>query len=59
MAFNFTAEYSLSKVIAPGRTIEPSLKILLPKDSIWFCKIDWRVVNSLAWTGNPGLNRTL
>ena len=48
----------LSHVIPPGITIEPSLKTWLPKDSIWFCKTDWRPVSSLAWTGYPGLNKT-
>ena len=59
VAFNLTALYRLSKVILPGITTEPCLKIWLPKSSIWFCKIDCEVVYSLAWTGNPGLNNTL
>ena len=52
-------KYSSSYAILPGITIEPSLNIWVPNDSIWFCKIDCKVLNSLAWTGNPGLNNTL
>ena len=57
--FNFTAKKLLSKVTFPGIITDPSLKILLPKLSIWFCKIDCKVFNSLVCTGLPGLKRTL
>ena len=57
--FTFIVVNALSQVTPPGITIEPSLKIWLPKDSIWFCKIDCNPVSSLAWTGYPGLKRTL
>ena len=43
----------------PGMTTVPSLKIFCPCLSIWFCRIDWSCVNSLAWTAKPGLKRTL
>ena len=56
---NCTAKYSGSKVIPPGTTTDPSLNIWLPNCSTWFCRIDCIVVSSRAWTGNPGLNRTL
>ena len=50
-SFIFAAKYELSSSMLPGITIEPSLKICLPKDSTWFCKRDCKPVNSLAWTG--------
>ena len=56
---NLTEWYWESYAILPGTTQEPSLKIWLPKDSTWFCNCDCRVVNSLACTGFPGLNKTL
>ena len=59
VGFTLTVVNWLSQVTPPGITIEPSLNIWVPKDSIWLCKIDWRPVNSLAWTGYPGLKRTL
>ena len=43
---------NLSKyVLCPPVTADPCFRILDPSCSIWFCKIDWVVVNSLAWTG--------
>ena len=56
---NFIEKYSASYWLLPGITIDPSLNIWLPNDSIWSCRIDCKVVNSLAWTGFPGLNNTL
>ena len=49
----------ISKVKLPGITFEPSLKKWVPNCSTWFCRIDCKVVSSLAWTGDPGLKRTL
>ena len=54
-----TEKYEVSKKVPPGITMDPSLKKYCPNLSIWFCNIDWRVVNSLDWIGNPGLNKTL
>lgn len=43
----------------PGLTTAPSLNILLPNLVIWFCKIVWSCVNSLAWTALPELKSIL
>ena len=45
--------------VLPGITFAPSLNICWPNFAIWSCNIDCKPVNSLAWTGSPGLNRTL
>ena len=54
-----THERFLKYVNSPPVILVPSLKKWLPNLSIWFCRFDCNVVNSLAWTGNPGLNKTL
>ena len=54
-----TEVYAPLYLIPPPVTEDPSLKICCPNFSIWFWRTDWIPVNSLACTGNPGLNNIL